>query len=78
MLELLRTFSANAPGAEDRVLRCLVFLSRGKWDALERELEIARLDWRDTIVAAEYEPVPGAKRFQNDCVRVRDFSQPFV
>jgi hypothetical protein len=78
MLGILLTFSADFPATDTRVLRCLVFLSRGKLDALLAQVETARQDWRDTILAAEYEPTPGMKPFEGDYVRVRDFSQPFA
>jgi hypothetical protein len=78
MLALLRAIATEVPGVGDRVLRCLVYLSRGSLASLSAAAETARRDWRDAIVAAEYEPRPGTKRFQGDYIQVRDFNQPFA
>jgi hypothetical protein len=52
----------------DRILRCLVFVSRGSFDALAQAVKLARTDFRDLIVSAEYD-----RNWQ----QVRDFNQPF-
>lgn len=78
VLAQLSIIASEVPEMGDRVLRCLVFLSRGRLDSLLAAAETARQDWRDTIVAAEYEPRPGTKRFQGDYIQVRDFNQPFA
>jgi hypothetical protein len=78
MLALLSALASEVPEVGDRVLRCLVYLSRGSLASLSVAAETARQDWRDTIVAAEYEPRPGTKRFQSDYIQVRDFNQPFT
>ena len=78
MLAQLSAIASEVPGVGDRVLRCLVYLSRGSLASLSAAAETVRQDWRDTIVAAEYEPRPGTKRFQGDYIQVRDFNQPFA
>ena len=52
----------------DRVLRCIVFAAHGDRDRLEALIELAREDYRDVIVAAEYDL---------QLNKVRDFEQPF-
>jgi hypothetical protein len=38
----------------DRILRCLVVSALGRTGELDKAITLARLDWRDLIVAAEY------------------------
>lgn len=73
----LHVFAEENPPPGDRVLRCVVYIARGKLDRLERAIQSAKLDWRDVIVSAEYEPKPGTKRWQGELVQVRDFNLPF-
>lgn len=77
MLDLLAVFADKYPDLGDRILRCLVYLARGRIDRLGSAIQTAESDWRDTIVQAEYEPRPGTKSFQGDYVQVRDFNTPF-
>lgn len=51
-----------------RVLRCIVFAARGHPWYFDSLCKLARIDYRDVIVAAEYERL-GA--------RLYDFSKPF-
>ena len=51
-----------------RVLRCLVFLARGQLTKLAEWVTLARTDYRDLIVAAEYD---------ENQQQVRDFNKPF-
>ena len=52
----------------DRILRCIVFVARGDLDVLEKAIDLAKADYRDLIVWAEYDG-------QDE--RVRDLSTPF-
>ena len=58
--------------ATERMLRCAVFASGGHLDRLERYVSMLAIDWRDVIVAGEYE------RRGTEPVHVRDLSQPFT
>ncbi len=55
-----------------RVLRCIVYLSRGNTVTLSKMIEAAVADYRDVIFAAEYED-----RDKRKPRRVRDFNKPF-
>jgi hypothetical protein len=68
-IELIGKLSAEDNGTfTDRVLRCLVHMSKGSFSGLTRAVALARKDWRDVIYFSEYD--------SND-VRVRDLSEPF-
>jgi hypothetical protein len=54
----------------ERLLRCLAVGSRGHLDALLRLVSEVRTDFRDVIVAGEYESV------DQKLVRVRDLTKP--
>lgn len=54
----------------DRILRCILFVARGKFDELADAVALARLDGRDLIVEAEYDGHFGAQH--------RDLSLPFT
>lgn len=58
-----------------RVARCVLFLAGGDPDALRRWIEEAGLDYRDVLLAAEYEerPYGATTRLHH----IRDFSKPF-
>ncbi|MDG2448307.1 MAG: hypothetical protein P8M34_01670 [Saprospiraceae bacterium] len=56
----------------DRIIRCIVFLSRKNLDGLKTALYNAVVDWRDVIAWAEYAPLNVANP-----VKVRDFNKPF-
>lgn len=77
MLDLLHDFAVRHPDLGDRILRSLVFLAEGKPDRLRTSIQRAEQDWRDILVAAEYEPSPDSKPWKGDWIQVRDFSQPF-
>jgi len=69
VIELVDELSAHNNGPfEDRVLRCVVYLSRGTYSGLTSAIATAREDWRDVILFAEYD--------SND-QHVRDLSKPF-
>ena len=60
----------NAQLFTDRILRCIVFVAGGSFEQLAEAVALARLDWRDLIVGAEYDGHFGAQQ--------RDLSSPFV
>ena len=69
VIELISEFSAeDRETFNDRVLRCVIYLSKGSFSELARNLAHARTDWRDVIYWAEYDA--------NDA-RIRDHSVPF-
>lgn len=76
-LRLVDAFAAKHPDFWDRVIRCVVYVSQGKIEQLESAIQLAELDWRDVIVAAEYVPKSGTKRSLGDYVQVRDMNLPF-
>jgi hypothetical protein len=53
----------------DRQLRCAVYLAHGNFSTLAYAITLGRSDYRDLIMAAEYEK--GTDR------RLRDFNNPF-
>jgi hypothetical protein len=53
----------------DRILRCVLFVASGRFGALADAVALARLDYRDLIVNAEYDGHFGALQ--------RDLSLPF-
>lgn len=52
----------------DRLARCALFLARGSLEKLKQQVDLGTTDFRDLIVAAEYD--------LNDH-QLRDFNQPF-
>ena len=60
----------NATVFCDRILRCIVFMAEGRFDWFASEVALARLDWRDVIVNAEYDSDRETRR--------RDFEFPFA
>lgn len=52
----------------ERVARCVLFVAGGELAEFDQMIELARTDYRDAIVAAEYD--------QTDR-RLRDLSKPF-
>ena len=52
----------------DRILRCLVFVARGRFTAFADAVALARLDYRDLIVSAEYD---------RNWHQIRDLNRPF-
>jgi hypothetical protein len=57
----------------DRLIRCLVYLSKGDIPQLNEYIEMAIIDSRDVIYWAEYEAVPVNESLK----RQRDFNQNF-
>jgi hypothetical protein len=58
----------DATREPERVARCVLFVANGSLDEFERMVQLARIDFRDAIVAAEYD---------RDLRRLRDFGWPF-
>lgn len=58
----------------DRIIRCVIFLSKGDIDKLEHNIAIAISDPRDVMLYAEYENL-NDKDFKYK--RVRDFNKTF-
>jgi hypothetical protein len=58
--------------AEPRLLRCAAFASQGDLASLRYYIDLLRIDYRDVIVAGEYDPVGGT------LVHARDLSRPFA
>jgi hypothetical protein len=74
---VVQDFDADAIGqahlrledlGSDRLARCALFLARGSIEALRSAVELGRTDYRDLIMAAEYD---------RDDNHVRDFNRPF-
>ncbi|MHC4942739.1 MAG: hypothetical protein ACYTG7_06930 [Planctomycetota bacterium] len=69
VIEALSDFRARNPDIEsDRIIRCIVFVASGNLDTLEQAIELARTDYRDLIMWAEYN--------EKD-QRIRDMNKPF-
>ncbi len=52
-----------------RIMRCILFLAQGDMDIFGEYEKLAKIDYRDVIMNAEYE-YPSEKR-------LKDFSKPF-
>ena len=69
VLSVLGDFADRHPDlSSDRILRCIVFVADGDMGVLEKAMDLARLDFRDLIMWAEYDG--------NDN-RTRDLTLPF-
>ena len=53
----------------DRVLQCVLFVAAGSVDELQRRLDLAKFDYRDMIMEAEYDHLQR---------QIRNFNEPFV
>ena len=70
-LSLLRSaVTHTGEPAGDRLLRCAAVASHGNLERLTRQVDQLKRDYRDVIVAGEYESRGGK------LVRVRDLTQP--
>jgi hypothetical protein len=56
-----------------RVVRCIIFLSKGSLDELNRYIEVATNDTRDVMLWAEYENLDDYTKLK----RLRDFNKTF-
>lgn len=72
ILQMLSEFQEENPGQSDRILRCIVFLAQGNFEKFADAIALARLDWRDLIVNAEYDGWSGEEN------RRRNLNLPFV
>jgi hypothetical protein len=71
IVQLLRELQEEDPRIFcDRILRCIVFSAQGRFDWFESAVALARIDWRDVIVNAEYDRDRETRR--------RDFNLPFT
>ncbi len=69
VLSVLGDFADRHPDLSiDRILRCIVFVADGDMNTLEQAIDLAKLDYRDLIVWAEYD---------RDDNRIRDLTLPF-
>jgi hypothetical protein len=57
----------------DRVIRCILFLSKGIIVDLNKYIEVATYDTRDVMLWAEYERFDDDKKIK----RLRDFNKAF-
>ena len=58
----------NQELSSDRIVRCIVFVANGDLTRLENAIDLAKEDYRDLIVWAEY---------NENNERVRDLTNPF-
>ena len=72
ILQLLSELQKEYPERSSRILRCIVFLAHGSFEEFARAVALARLDWRDLIVAAEYDGWSGEDN------KRRDLNEPFT
>jgi hypothetical protein len=56
IVQLLTELQMENPRVfSDRILRCIVFSADGSFDEFACQVKLARLDWRDVIMNAEYD-----------------------
>ena len=58
--------------ASARLVRCAAVASGGSLEKLRAETDRLKVDWRDVVVAGEYEPIDG------ELTRVRDLNDPIT
>ncbi len=69
-LSVLEDFAGqNQELSDERILRCIVFVATGDLDRLGEAIDLAKIDYRDLIVWAEYD---------ENLERVRDLSTSFL
>jgi len=72
--EALEAFKLLQPwGRNERVLRCIIYLSKGSLNELNHVMTQAMTDNRDVMLWAEYKGLTGTEDFK----RVRDFNETF-
>ena len=73
VLEILETeLSKNDFLNSNRIIRCIIFLSKNNVEKLKENISLAIIDWRDIILLAEYE-----NNERNEPILKRDFNKPF-
>ena len=73
VLEILETeLSKNDFLNSNRIIRCIIFLSKNSVEKLKENISLAIIDWRDIILLAEYE-----NNESNEPILKRDFNKPF-
>ena len=70
--DLVEMYLAKQKQEVSRVLRCVIYLSKGDLKTLKEMINIAQTDYRDAIFWAEYIDLE-----ENEPKQVRDFSKPF-
>jgi len=71
ILQLLSELEKENRGIfSDRILRCIVFSAKGRFDEFACQVALARIDWRDVIMNAEYDRDRETHR--------RHFELPFI
>ena len=48
----------------DRILRCIIFCAEGLFDEFASAVKLARIDWRDVIMNAEYDGENRRRHFE--------------
>ena len=78
VLEKLLSFCKDhAELAEFRIVRCIIHAAHGRLSGITHYIQMAISDYRDLIMAAEYQTQPGTKRWQGIYDRIHDFNRPF-
>ena len=58
---------------QNRIIRCIIFLSKGNLEKLMKNIDVAIFDPRDVMMWAEY----ADGEFEKNLRRVRDFNNEF-
>lgn len=72
ILQMLSEYQQQHPGQPARILRCIIFVADGSFEKFADAVALAKLDWRDLIVSAEYDIRSGEQH------HVRNFNSPFA
>lgn len=65
ILQLLSELQKENPRVfSDRILRCIVFSAHGSFDEFACAVALARIDWRDVIMNAEYDGEIRRRKFE--------------
>jgi hypothetical protein len=71
ILQLLSELQKENPRIfSERILRCIIFSAQGRFDEFAGAVALARIDWRDVIMNAEYDRDRETRR--------RNFELPFT
>jgi len=62
----------DGSAASSRLVRCAAVASGGSLARLRAETDRLKVDWRDVVVAGEYDPIDG------ELSRVRDLNDPIT